>query len=194
MGPVKAGHAPRRIGAKPGQKIYVTGTIGDAALGLKLRRDAGLKNTWGLTDGDVRHLDGRYLLPEPRIDAAGLVAEFASASMDVSDGLAGDLARMCAASEAGAEIDAARVPFSEAARKAVKADPEALAAALTGGDDYEILLTVEAGRTADFEAAAARAGIAVSAIGDVLAPFAGTVRVMAAGTPLTLKSLAFRHF
>lgn len=188
------GKVPRRQGAKPGQYIYVTGTIGDGALGLRIRQDGGLKQRWGLNAADAEHLDGRYLLPEPRVGAAGLVAEFAAASMDISDGLAGDLARMCAAAGAGAVIDAARVPLSAAANRAVEADPAALTAVLTGGDDYEVMLTVEPSRAAAFEAAAAKAGVGVMRIGEVVEPFEGLVRVERQGQPLALDRLAFRHF
>ncbi len=194
LGVVPVGRAPRRTQAKPGHLIYVTGTIGDAALGLRLRQEPGLKATWGLTEEEAGHLDGRYLLPEPRVDAADLVAEFAAAAMDVSDGLAGDLARMCAASDAGAELDADRVPLSPAAAKAVAADPSARVSVLTGGDDYEILMTVAPDRRAAFEAAAKAAGIAVTEIGTMLPAFEGGVRVLAGGAPMALETLAFRHF
>jgi thiamine-monophosphate kinase len=188
------GRVPRRTKARAGQKLYVTGTIGDAALGLKIRLDDAVRTRWGLNAADAEHLVQRYLLPQPRVGAAALVAEYASAAMDISDGLAGDLARLCAASDTGAVLDAARVPLSPAARKAVEADPAALTAVLTGGDDYEILAAVDAGKTAAFEAAAAAAGMAFTEIGDVVAPFAGRVRVERGGLPLVLDRLAFRHF
>lgn len=194
FGLVPHDRAPRRQGARPGHALYVTGTIGDAALGLKLRLDPGLKQRWGLNAADADHLDGRYLLPQPRVAAAAVMAEFAAASMDVSDGLAGDLARMCAAAGTGAVVESRRVPLSAAAAKAVAADAAALPPVLTGGDDYEILAAVEEGKAAAFEAAAAKAGVSVTRIGRMVAPFDGLVRVERDGTPLTLDRLAFRHF
>ncbi len=194
FGLVPHGRAPRRPDAGPGQKVFVTGTVGDAALGLKLRLDAGRKARWGLSDAEAEHLAGRYLLPRPRVNAAALVAEFAAASMDVSDGLAGDLARMCAASDAGAIVDAGKLPLSAGAAKAAVADPAALAAILTGGDDYEILLAVDADRAEAFTAAAAKAGVAVTEIGAIVTPFEGRVRIEQGGTPVVLDSLAYRHF
>jgi thiamine-monophosphate kinase len=188
------GRVPRRTKASPGQKLYVTGTVGDAALGLKIRLDGTLKSRWGLNATETEHLLDRYLLPEPRLKAAALVAEFATAAMDVSDGLAGDLGRMCAASEAGAVLDAGRVPLSAAARKAVEADPSALPSVLTGGDDYEVLATVDADRAAEFEQAARRAGVMVTEIGQIVPAFSGRVRVERAGQTLVLDRLAFRHF
>jgi thiamine-monophosphate kinase len=188
------GQVPRRDRAVQGQKIYVTGTIGDAALGLRIRMDPLLVRRWNLSATEAEHLLDRYLLPEPRWRAAALMADFASASMDVSDGLAGDLARLCAASEAGAVLDAERVPLSPAAAKAVRTDPSALSSVLTGGDDYEILATVAADSAEAFERAAADRGVRVTAIGTITAPMAGRVRVERHGQPLALDRLAFRHF
>lgn len=188
------GRVPRRTKAAAGQKLYVTGTIGDAALGLKLRLDAGVRTKWALNSADAEHLSARYLLPQPRLEAAALVADYASAAMDISDGLAGDLGRMCAASDVGAVLDAALVPLSGAAKKAVEADPAALTMVLTGGDDYEILAAVDPAKCSAFEAAASAAGIAVAEIGEIVPAFAGRVRIERGGHPLALDRLAFRHF
>lgn len=188
------GQVPRRGAAAIGQSVYVTGTIGDAALGLKIRTDQALRQRWGLDVAHAEHLLDRYLLPEPRIGAAGLMAHFASASMDVSDGLAGDLARLCAASDVGAVIDCARIPLSAAASRAVTSDPSALATVLTGGDDYEVLATLDPDMAESFEQAAADAGLRVTAIGTIVPPFPGRVRVERQGHPLALDRMAFRHF
>lgn len=188
------GRVPRRTKAHAGQKLYVTGTIGDAALGLKIRLDDGVRTRWGLNGVEAEHLVQRYLLPQPRVEAAALVAEFASAAMDISDGLAGDLGRLCAASDIGAVLDAGRVPLSTAAKKAVEADPAALTSVLTGGDDYEVLAAVDADKAGAFEAAAARAGVGFTLIGETVPAFAGRVRIERGGHPLALDRLAFRHF
>jgi thiamine-monophosphate kinase len=188
------GRVPRRTKAVVGQKLYVTGTIGDAALGLKIRLDDAVRTRWGLNTADAEHLFQRYLLPQPRLDAAALVAAYASAAMDISDGLAGDLGRLCAASDVGAVLDAGRIPLSAAAKKAVEADPAALTAVLTGGDDYEVLAAVDPDKAAAFEAAASAAGVTFTEIGDVVPAFAGRVRVERGGHPLVLDRLAFRHF
>jgi thiamine-monophosphate kinase len=188
------GQAPRRAGAAAGQRLYVTGTIGDAALGLKIRLDPSLRTRWGLDDRQAEHLLDRYLLPEPRVQAAALVGAFASAAMDVSDGLAGDLARLCAASDVGAVLDAERVPLSAAAARAVAADPSALATALTGGDDYELLLAVDADAADALERGAADAALRLTAIGTLTTGFPNRVRVERHGQPLALDRLNFRHF
>jgi thiamine-monophosphate kinase len=188
------GQVPRRDRAVPGQKIYVTGTIGDSALGLKIRMDESLRTRWQLSDREAEHLLDRYLLPEPRTRAAGLMNDFASASMDISDGLAGDLGRMCSASDVGAVLDADRLPLSAAAAKAVRSDPSALNTVLTGGDDYEILVTIDADAAEVFEAAALDQGVRVTAVGTIMPSFSGHVRVERKGQPLVLDRLAFRHF
>jgi thiamine-monophosphate kinase len=194
LGVAPEGQVPRRSGAAPGQRLYVTGTIGDAALGLRIRQTPALRQRWQLDARQAEHLLDRYLLPEPRLGAAALVRSFAAAAMDVSDGLAGDLARLCAASGVGAVLDAERVPLSTAAARAVAADAAALAAVLTGGDDYEILLAVAADLTEAFERAAANEAVRVTAIGTLVAPFPDRVRVERHGQILALERLNYRHF
>jgi thiamine-monophosphate kinase len=132
-----------RGGAQPGQGVFVSGTIGDAALGLVLRREPGLLA--GLSQSARAYLLDRYVLPRPRLDLIPLLRDHAAAAMDVSDGLAGDLAKLCRVSGASAVIDATQVPLSDAAREAVSHDPGLLETALTGGDDYEILFTAAPG-------------------------------------------------
>jgi thiamine-monophosphate kinase len=113
------------------------------------------------------HLKQRYLFPEPRNALAAAVLAHASAAMDVSDGLAGDLAKLCRASAVAAEIDVASVLLSDAARAAVAAEPALMETALTGGDDYEIVLTLPPEKLSDFRKAAREAGVAVTEIGRV---------------------------
>ncbi|ODN68809.1 Thiamine-monophosphate kinase [Methylobrevis pamukkalensis] len=114
IGRVPRGGMLRRDGARPGDIIAVTGSIGDAAIGLQLRLDAGLSGRLGLSEAAAAHLLGRYLLPQPRSGLAEAVQRLASAGMDVSDGLAGDLAKMAGVSGVRIEIDAGSVPLSEA--------------------------------------------------------------------------------
>jgi thiamine-monophosphate kinase len=192
FGAVPQGKMVRRSTARPGDCVVVTGTIGDAALGLKLRRDRGLAQRWRLTDAAAAHLTERYLLPQPRNALAEAVLHHASAAIDVSDGLVGDLAKLCRASAAAGDIDVARVPLSDAARAAVAAAPALLETALTGGDDYEIALTLSPDKLAEFQAAARAAGIAATEIGRVQAG-EGT-RFVHGGKALAFTRPSYSHF
>jgi thiamine-monophosphate kinase len=192
FGAVPHGKMVRRSTAKAHEAIVVTGTIGDAALGVRLRRDASLAEKWRLSEAMSAHLKQRYLLPQPRNALAVSVLQYASAAMDVSDGLVGDLAKLCRASAVAAEIDVARVPLSDAVRAAVAADPAALETALTGGDDYEIVLTLPAERLAAFRAAGQGAGVAVTEIGRVVA--GEGARFVRDGKPLSFAQPAYSHF
>jgi len=163
FGAVPHGKMVRRSTAKVGDCVVVTGTIGDAALGVKLRRDRDLARRWQLTNAMADHLEQRYLLPQPHNTLAEAVLQHAAAAMDVSDGLAGDLAKLCRASSVSAAIDVSRVPLSDAGRAAIAAAPELLETVLTGGDDYEIVLTLTPEKLATFRAAAKAVGVALIA-------------------------------
>jgi thiamine-monophosphate kinase len=113
--------------------------------------------------------------------------------MDVSDGLAGDFAKLCRASQVGASIEAARVPLSEAARAVIAAEPAMLETALTGGDDYEIVCTVPTSRADSFRAAAQAAKVAVTEIG-VIEPGEGARFLDAGAQPLAFKRASYSHF
>lgn len=189
FGSVPEGTMVRRAGAKPGDRVFVSGSIGDAALGLVLRKGA----DWKLTDAQRQHLLSRYLLPQPRNALAEAVRTHASASMDVSDGLAGDFGKLCRTSHVAAEIEAARVPLSEAAQAAVAADPAVLETALIGGDDFEIVCTVPAAKAEAFRVAAKAAEVAVSEIG-VIEGGEGVRFVDGQGQALAFKRASFSHF
>ena len=191
FGSVPEGTMVRRAGAKPGDRVFVSGSIGDAALGLVLRKNEGA--TWKLSDAQRQHLRSRYLLPQPRNALAEAVRGHASAAMDVSDGLAGDFAKLCRASRVAAEIAVARVPLSDAAKTVLAAEPAMLETALTGGDDFEIVCTVPAGKADSFRAAAKAADVAVSEIGEIKAG-EGVRFVDSNGQALAFKRASFSHF
>ncbi|HEV2628546.1 MAG TPA: thiamine-phosphate kinase [Pseudolabrys sp.] len=188
FGSVPSGAMVRRAGARPGHRVFVTGTIGDAALGLVLRQGA----TWPLTAAQREHLLARYLLPQPRNALAEVVRAYASAAMDVSDGLAGDLTKLCRVSGVAAHIDVAAVPLSDAARAAIAADAAMRETALTGGDDFEVLCTVPPARADAFRAAARAAGVPVTDIGVVEA--GAGAHFMDGGRELAFHRLSFSHF
>ncbi len=189
FGSVPEGRMVRRAGAKAGDRVFVTGTIGDSALGLGLRKGA----NWPLTDAQKQHLTSRYLLPQPRNALAQAVLDYASASMDVSDGLAGDLAKLCRVSGVAADIEAERVPMSDAGRAVLAADKAAREIALTGGDDYEILCTVSPDKVDRFRVAAMVAKVAITEIG-VIDAGEGTRFRDGDGKALTFKRASFSHF
>ena len=173
IGTVDAGRAVLRRGAAAGHGIWVTGTIGDGALGL-----AALQGRLADPSG---FLAQRYHLPEPRLGLR--LAGIAAASMDISDGLVQDLGHLCRAAGLAAEIETALVPLSEPARAA---GPAWLEACLTGGDDYELLLAVPPSSEAALLAEAKRATLAITRIGRFLTgPPAVTVRGPD-GTPLRI--------
>jgi thiamine-monophosphate kinase len=194
FGLVPAGAMLRRSGARSGDRVVVTGTIGDAALGLLLRRDPETAGRWQLDRHAHDRLIERYLVPQPRNAIAEALRRHASTAMDVSDGLAGDLGKLCAASGVGANIEVARVPLSGAAQQAIAASPAQIETALTGGDDYEIVATVPAAALGRLIAEAAAAGVALTEIGTISEP-QGSVRFLdAAGNSMVFKEPAFSHF
>lgn len=181
IGQVARGKAPIRGGARPGDTVWMTGTLGDAALGLLVLKRS--KRVRRLRAVDKNYLIGRYRLPEPRMALGRKIARIASASMDISDGLVGDLGHICAASKVGAVVEAARLPLSSAARAALAADPGLLRTVLTGGDDYEILFTA---RTVP-------AGLPVTRIGRI-APGNGVAALDPAGKLMRIRKAGFVHF
>ena len=181
LGHVAPGQAVRRKGARAGDLLYVTGTIGDGALGLRALR------------GELADADGflarRYRLPQPRL--ALRLGGIASAALDVSDGLAQDVGHICRASGVGAEIEAARVPASAAA---LAAGPAWLATRLTGGDDYELAFAIPPEREPALREAAAAARVRVTRIGRFLT---GEPRVAVRqedGSEMNLRQAGWSHF
>ncbi len=178
-----------RGGAQPGDLLCVSGTIGDAALGLEVvqgRRPA--------SADDARYLADRYRLPQPRTALGAALAGIASAGLDVSDGLVQDVGHIAAVSAAALVIDADRLPLSAAVEAALRADPAVLDRILGGGDDYELAFTVPPGRRdMVFEVSRATA-TPVTVIGRVEAG-APTVRVVdGAGWPIPVARGGWDHF
>ena len=186
LGSVRPGTALRRTGAQAGDGVWVTGTIGDGALGL-------LAATGRLEDADG-FLAGRYRLPQPRVALGLKLAGIAHAAMDVSDGLVQDLGHLCRGGGIAAEIDAAAVPLSAAGRLAVAADGALLARCLSGGDDYELLLAVPDSAEAALRAVAADCGVAVTRIGRFMPGVPEVTLRGADGAPMVLVAGGWSHF
>jgi len=189
IGTIAAGTALRRSGAAIGDEIYVSGTIGDAALGLKVLQGA----LAGLTAAERDALAGRYRLPQPRLALGAALHGFAHALIDVSDGLVADLGHICETSGVAAAIEAERVPLSSAARQALSADPSLLPLVLTGGDDYELLFAAPPAAAEPLAALSGALGLPVTRIGRIGAGSGVLVRD-GAGREIELASAGFQHF
>ena len=189
FGRTAAGKIVRRSGAGSGDVVMVTGTIGDAALGLALRRGAKLP----IGAAEAAHLSRRHRWPEPRVELAPVLAEFATASIDISDGLVGDLGKLCRASGVGAAIEWGNVPLSPAASAAVASDSTLTEAILTGGDDYEILFTAAPKHRTSLIERAEAIGVAVTEIGGVTGG-ADVIVKDREGAEMSFGSPSFDHF
>jgi thiamine-monophosphate kinase len=194
LGSLPHGSMVCRSGARAGDRVFVTGSIGDAALGLTLRRDGDAAQRWKLDAKLREHLTDRYLLPQPRNALAEALRAHASAAMDVSDGLVGDFGKLCAASSVSAEIDIVRVPLSDAARAALAAEPGLIDTILTGGDDYEIICTMGEREGESFVATTRATGVAVTEIGRIVSGEAAPRFIGADGRPLSFAQASFSHF
>jgi thiamine-monophosphate kinase len=190
IGEVPAGTALTRSGATPGDTIFVSGTLGDAALALAFAA--------GRTDVDeaaLPALQRRLDRPEPRIALGVALRGIASSAIDLSDGLTGDLGHILAASRVGATIDLAAIPCSEAvrARQRGAERPLALECLLAGGDDYELCFTAQPAMRERVDALALVLGIPLTAIGAITAESGLTARDEQ-GRPLPSLPHAFDHF
>jgi thiamine-monophosphate kinase len=191
LGQVPRGRALKRRAAKAGDAVVVSGTLGDAALGLLALR-GGLA---GLTAAAQEHLIDRYHLPRPRTELGPMLAEagIAHAAIDVSDGLVADLGHICETSGLGAEVETGRLPLSTAAAAAVDGRPDLMTKVLTGGDDYEILFTVPPAGLDAVADLSRRLDLPLTVIGRMTA--GGGVRVVGAdGSEIALDSAGYRHF
>jgi thiamine-monophosphate kinase len=186
IGVVPPGQALHRRGAGIGDEIWVSGSIGDGALGLRVLQ--------GKLPADAEgHLARRYRLPEPRLALGQALRGVARAAMDVSDGLVQDLGHLCRAAGCGAEIAAAALPLSAAASAALARDAALLPLLLTGGDDYELLFAAAPEDAAAVQAASATAGVPVARLGRFVAGDGVVVRD-GSGAAMTLPQGGWSHF
>jgi thiamine-monophosphate kinase len=194
FGRVTEGKMIHRSGARPGDRIVVTGTIGDAALGLDLLKGGAAAKALADDAAARAMLVERYRVPQPRNALANAVRDHASAAMDVSDGLAGDLAKLCAASGVSAVIDAPSIPLSAPAATLLARGTVGIEAIVSGGDDYEILCAIPESSLEAFAREAALAGVAVTSIGTVIAGPAVPKFLDAQGRAIALQRLSYSHF
>lgn len=183
----------KRSGAEPGHEVYVTGTIGDAFLGLALEEGRISVET----DVDRAALIDRFKVPQPRVALGTRLVGHAAAAADVSDGLVADLGHICRASDLNAVIRFDDVPLSEAARRTVTDNQPLHLNLLSGGDDYEIVFTAPQTARADLTRVAGEVGVPITRIGQMVIRETGarTVAVIdGAGGQLEAGDGGYRHF
>jgi thiamine-monophosphate kinase len=187
IGIVPIGVALERKGGQVGDAIFVTGSPGDSAAGLALEQ-----SRLHVADAmSAQILRDRFLFPTPRCEIGVALRGLASACIDISDGLGGDLEKLCAASGCGAEVEASALPVSEPLVGAVGREL-AREYALTGGEDYELLFTVPLARLGAMTQAIARGLGPVTRIGSLVA--GSGVRVFARGGVMQFSGAGYDHF
>jgi thiamine-monophosphate kinase len=189
IGEVAVGAEVRRCGAEPGDLVWVSGTIGDAFLGLKVLRG----NYPKLKPEHRDHLMRRFRLPDPRTELGPLLSGLAHAMIDVSDGLLADLGHICETSHVGARVELGSLPLSAAGRAVVDADPAIHWRLASGGDDYELLFAAPASSSKEIAALSARLGLAVTMIGEIERG-TGVRLVDGAGGTIRVENTGYRHF
>lgn len=186
LGTVPKGKAVKRSTAKVGDRIYVTGTLGDAALGLRLLESNDPQTIY-------KSLVDRYHLPEPRLEAALHLREFATSMMDISDGLVQDMEHIAKASGVGAVLYADSVPLSDAARAVIKANNKWQELPFNGGDDYELLFTASPAVEAEIYAVAEKTSLPITLIGEVREG-KGVKLLDGNGNAMFLARAGYQHF
>ncbi|MDX1390739.1 MAG: thiamine-phosphate kinase [Rheinheimera sp.] len=186
-GIVPRGKALTRAGAKVGDYIYVTGTLGDAALGLKL-----CQGTHEVSKKHQAHILQRFHYPSARVALGQALRNIASSAMDLSDGLYGDIAHILKRSGVGASIDVAKLPLSQAVKDSCDT-ATALQLALSGGEDYELLFTVPEAKRGSLDVLLSPYGIALSCIGRITG-VAGKLELKQGEQPFHYQHTGFAHF
>lgn len=188
FGEVEKGRALLRSGARRGDVVCVTGTIGDGAVGL-----ACLNAALQLPAPLATHVIDRYRLPRPRLTAGRALADMASACLDVSDGLVADVGHLCKASGVAAVIAREAIPLSPAGRFAVDENASSWNLVLGGGDDYELAFTAQPERLPELSTLAERLGFPLTVIGAVTDGAAGEVSVSVGGKAVPVAATGYRH-
>lgn len=189
LGEIAAGGEVRRSGARPGDRVWVSGTIGDAALGLEVLRGGHAR----LPAAERAALARRYQLPEPRTTLGPRLVGLAHAMCDISDGLLADLGHICEASGCAARVTLSAVPLSAAACRIVNGQPEQAARLATAGDDYELLWTAPPEAASALTSIAAELSLPIAEIG-AIETGAGVRLVDAEGQEIPVAAAGYRHF
>jgi thiamine-monophosphate kinase len=189
FGTVKKQGYKSRFGAKVGDALVVTGTIGDAALGLKVASGA-----LDVPAAMRQHFIDAYRLPNPPVKVAELVSRLASAAMDISDGLLGDCRKLCSASGVSASLNLDAVPLSHQVEKTLANDASYWSSVLVGGDDYQILCSVDRQNVAIFQRQVAELGLIATAIGVITSEKVGVVTLDKNGIEVSIENDSYSHF
>lgn len=187
FGQVPEGRALTRGGAQPGDDLYVSGTIGDAALGLLVVRD---RKTLGDND---KALSDRYHRPNPRTSLGPQLLGIATACIDISDGLIADIGHICSVSRVSAKISADEIPLSSGAKDALARNPALLQTIATGGDDYELAFTAPVSQANAVSEIAGFLGLPINRIGSILEGDEVAVYDRD-GRLITFDKIGYRHF
>lgn len=185
-----------RLGAKSGHALYVTGTIGDGVLGLKLAKDV-MQGVLQKPNAAQKYLISRYEIPQPRVEMSKLVAKYATAAMDVSDGFVGDLEKLCSASNVNASINLNDIPISKQARIQLSNHNVTVTSLITGGDDYELLIAVPKSKMNSFEKESAKLNLPITLLGNFQKGNTKNNRVTILGDdgePINFAHRSYSHF
>ena len=189
IGAIPAGQRLLRSAAQVGDAVFVSGTIGDGALGLAVI----LGQLTGASQSDAGFLADRYRLPRPRLALGRRLRGLAHATMDISDGLVGDLQHICDASHVGATVEVGRLPLSDSARAAVTNAPTWIETVIGGGDDYELLLTAPRSNENALVSIGRDVGVPITRIGSI--DCGNAVRVISPdGREIAPTKIGYRHF
>lgn len=205
FGCVPTGTMVRRTTMQAGDALYVTGTIGDAAVGLEMRT-LRFKHPFKTNQNkdNLYYLLNRYLLPQPRCDLADIVREYASACMDISDGFLGDACKILspnnlAPNNLALAMNSNAVPVSDAVKETLILEPKLLEKILTGGDDYELLIAVSPAKQEAFEHTVKSCNVPITLLGIAFLTEwtcrRGELIIMdETGTPMEFGQKSFTHF
>lgn len=186
MGAVTPGTAMRRDGANIGDFVLVTNNLGDGAAALAL-----IQERMSCDEPSTNYFFERFYRPAPRLYESALIREFASAALDISDGLVADLQHICDASDVGAIIDVENLPLSPALQ-AINNQAQAWEWALSGGDDYELCFTVAPEKMADIAMLIAQGKLNATVIGEIIP--GSKVICEYEGEPFVLANTGYQHF
>jgi thiamine-monophosphate kinase len=197
VGSVRSQQALLRSGAKPGDALYVTGTLGDSRAGLQLLQQRPRVRRHALQSRHRRFLLQRHLRPTARIREGHWLAtgHWATSAIDISDGLSGDLRHLCEESRVGVDLDLSNLPISPAClayARAANQDPAMLA--LAGGEDYELLFTVPSRDSMRFEKASTARRIRVTRVGSMVLSSDGLQMTIPNGRRQPLSFVSYEHF